>query len=186
MMEKTKNHAVWSAAVIGLKLLLICAIIAGIVSFVYALTHDTYLKNQEGQKAEAIGKIFSLDAPVTKEIAENVYAVYDTDGKTLKGYCVEVVESSGYNGDITMMVGYDIDKCVSGVEIVSHSETPGLGSKVESDGYRSQFIGTDKELTYEEIDGISGATFSSKAVLAGVNKATAALTAALKTNGGAN
>lgn len=185
-MENTKNKSVWEAALIGLKLLLICAIIAGIVSFVYALTQKTYLQNQERQKAEAIGKIFSMDAPVTDKLSDNVYAIYGTDGKTLMGYCVEVVESSGYNGDITMMVGFDADKKVSGVEIVSHSETPGLGSKVEGDEYRKQFIGVDKELTYEEIDGISGATFSSKAVLAGVNQATSALAEALKTNGGAN
>lgn len=186
MMENTKNKSVWNTVAVGLKLLLICAIIAGIVSFVYALTHDTYLKNQEEQKAKAIGKIFSMESPVTNPLSDNVYAVYATDGKTLLGYCVEVVESSGYNGDITMMVGFDAERKVSGVEIVSHSETPGLGSKVEGEDYRKQFIGVDKELTYEEIDGISGATFSSKAVLAGVNKATAALAEALKTNGGAN
>ena len=185
-MENTKQNNVWSVAVIGLKLLLICAIIAGIVSFVYALTHDTYLQNQEKQKAEAIGKIFALEAPVTKDVVEGVYAVYSTDGTVLLGYCVEVVESSGYNGDITMMVGFGVDKKVSGVEIVAHSETPGLGSRVEGSGYLGQFIGVDSELTYEDIDGISGATFSSKAVMAGINKATAALSKALKTDGGAN
>ena len=184
-MEKTKNSFL-SSLVIGLKLLLICAIIAGVVAFVYNLTKDKYAENQEAVKAEAIGVIFDLKNPEIEEIKghEGVYLVKDEKGKSV-GFCVEVVEGSGYGGDITMMVGYDYMGKVCGVEIISHSETPGLGSNIESDGFRKQFLGTSGKIDYSDVDGISGATYSSKAVTAGINKATAMLTKALKSMGGA-
>ncbi len=185
-MEKTKNNSVLSALVIGLKLLLICAIIAGVVAFVYNLTKDKYAENQAAVKAEAIGAIFDLESPKTEQIKgyDNVYVVYNEKDE-LQGFCVEVVEGSGYGGDITMMVGYDADLKVCGVEIISHAETPGLGSNIESDSFRKQFYGMSGKIDYSNVDGISGATYSSKAVTAGINKATSALMKALASMGGA-
>ena len=60
-MEKTKNNKVFSVAVIGIKLLLICAIIAGIVSFVYDLTLKQYEQNIQETKNKAIGQIFGKE-----------------------------------------------------------------------------------------------------------------------------
>ena len=186
-MEQTKSKNVWSALIVGLKLLLICGIIAALVSVIYAVTADQYEKNQNQQKAQAIGVIFGFEeeeTPVTKVLSNQdglvVYEIYSTDGKRLVGYCVEVVESSGYNGDVTMMVGYDAERKLCGIEIVSHSETPGLGSKIEGESFRKQFLGVTEVLNYDtDVDGVSGATYSSKAVTAGVNRATAALTTAV-------
>ena len=184
-MEQTKSKGVWSALVIGLKLLLICAIIAGVVSFVYTLTHDKYEENKAATKAEAIGAIFGFtdQKPLTDVLAEEegtvVYSVADPETKQIIGFCVEVIEPSGYGGDMTMMVGYGADGLVCGVEIISHSETPGLGSKVEGEAFRVQFEGK-ATVDYSTVDAISGATYSSKAVTAGVNRATKALYEAMK------
>ncbi len=186
-MKKTNGKSVWSALVVGLKLLLICAIIAGVVSLAYNLTKDKYAENQAAEKTKAIGVIFKdVKDPIIheKEGHAGVYEVKSKDG-TLVGYCVEVVEGSGYGGDITMMVGYDAAGKVCGVEIISHSETPGLGSKIETDGFRKQFYGAGIKIDYENVDGISGATYSSKAVTAGINKATAMLIKAVSGMGGA-
>lgn len=63
-----------------------------------------------------------------------------------------------------------------GVEIVSLSETPGLGARVNNAEYLRQYVGKGSGLTIgKEISAISGATISSKAVLTGVNTAVAAL-----------
>lgn len=188
-MERTKSKDVGRALIVGLKLLLICAIIAGIVAFVYNLTKEKYAENQAMEKASAIGTIFGFDdgeIPKTETVKgyDNVYLVYDLKNDLI-GYCVEVVESSGYNGDITMMVGYDIVGKVCGVEIVSHSETPGLGAKILNEDFREQFCGIDGVIAYKQVDGVSGATYSSKAVTAGVNQATATLKKALASMGGA-
>ena len=61
MMEKTKKRTVLDAAIIGLKLLLICAVIAGIVSFVYDLTLEQYEANIQETKNKAIGQIFGKE-----------------------------------------------------------------------------------------------------------------------------
>ena len=63
-MEKTKNNTFLNVAVIGLKLLLICAVIAGIVSFVYDLTLERYEANIQETKNKAIGQIFGKEGIV--------------------------------------------------------------------------------------------------------------------------
>ena len=83
-----------------------------------------------------------------------------------------------------MMVGVDADKAVTGVSIVSNSETSGIGSKVMENeptasgvGVLSQFVGksaADGTLSVgSNVDAISGATVSSKGVTTGVNAALA-------------
>jgi electron transport complex protein RnfG len=100
------------------------------------------------------------------------------------GYAIKVV-SSGSQGSIEMMVGVDGDNTVTGVSIVSNSETSGIGSKVMDNepltsgvGVLDQFVGksaADGTLTVgSNVVAISGATVSSKGVTAGVNAALAA------------
>ncbi len=91
------------------------------------------------------------------------------------------VESIGYGGVVSVAVGIDNSGKTTGVEIVSHSETPGLGSKAGDEAFISQLAGiTPKEpLTVvkagsskdEEIDAVSGATITSKAVIKAVQAA---------------
>ncbi len=110
-----------------------------------------------------------------------LYAV--TEDAAPAGYAFTVV-SSGSQGNIEMMVGVDEADVVTGVSIVSNSETPGIGSKVMGNEPTAsgtpvldQFIGKSPEdgaLTVGgNIDGISGATVSSRGVTTGVNAALA-------------
>ena len=103
----------------------------------------------------------------------DLYEVYD--GSALMGYAVKV-EASGSQGTIVMMVGVDADKTVTGVSIVSNSETSGIGSKVmaNENGVLDQFKGMSGAGSLEvgkNVDAISGATVSSKGVTRGVNTA---------------
>lgn len=180
-MDTTKKSTISEALLIGLKLLLICSVIAGIVSFVYALTADTYAENIKRTQELAVGKIFTGEEnrrmPYT-ELGESdgviVSAVYDDN--TLFGFCAEVTVG-GFGGDISLMVGYDCNGTIIGVNIVSHSETPGLGSKSSDANYlNGNYSGKSGILTAgEEVDMIAGASVTSKAVLDGVNRATAAV-----------
>ncbi len=182
-MDTTKKiNPTLQALVIGLKLLLICAIVAGIVSFVFALTDDVYKANVAETKNRAIGSIFGLSAPKADPVSEapegSVYLV--KDGETFVGYCVEV-KSAGFGGDIQMMVGYDAAGRILGVNIVSMSETPGVGTKVGESGFLSGFVGkTDGG----DVDTISGATVSSTAVINGIDRASELLKQTVLTNGG--
>lgn len=95
------------------------------------------------------------------------------------GFCAKVT-SSGYGGDIVMMVGVDSNMYVQGIEILSHGETAGLGAKITESDFKKQF--KDKELANlkvvkkdtnapGEFKAVTGATISSRAVEAGIAKA---------------
>lgn len=77
----------------------------------------------------------------------------------------------GFGGDITVMVGYDLnhDK-LAGIQIISHKETPGVGARVTEDQFTKRFKGLGINLNFTlksaggDIDGISGASYSSRGV----------------------
>lgn len=182
-MENTKQSSFRQAAVIGLKLLLICAIVAGVVSLVYAVTAEPYEKNLENTKNEAVSKIFGMENLVREDLGEGVALVRDANGNPV-GFCVES-KAGGFGGDVEVMVGYNVLGEIVGVKVIAHSETPGLGAKATEDGFLKQYAGqTGKVMLGEGVDAISGATISSNAVTDAVNAATEKLHAVLTEMGG--
>lgn len=81
-----------------------------------------------------------------------------------KGVVYKVV-SNGYGGEITFLVGFNTDQTIAGLAVISHSETPGFGDVIETDGYRNLNVG---KTASEALDTQSGATISSKAVNTGI------------------
>lgn len=113
----------------------------------------------------------------TMEIIDNVYLAKDEQNKAL-GYVFQITEKDGYGGDIVFMVGIQNDGTVNGISILSIDETPGLGMNAKEDTFKSQFNKKKVNLfTYtktgstssSEIDAISGATVTTKAIVNGVN-----------------
>lgn len=102
----------------------------------------------------------------------------DGAGNTL-GYIVTVTDKKGYGGAIKMVFGYALDGTVTGIEFLSISETAGFGLEAEKNPeWRKQFYGVPvKEFavtktgskTQNEIDALSGATITSRAVTQGIN-----------------
>jgi electron transport complex protein RnfG len=81
---------------------------------------------------------------------------------------------SGYNGPIGVMVGVNLaDNQLTGISVVSHAETPGLGARIVESQFTESFAGKDvgKELAVGDINAISGATLSTEGVVDAVNKA---------------
>ncbi|MCB2185818.1 MAG: RnfABCDGE type electron transport complex subunit G [Deltaproteobacteria bacterium] len=96
------------------------------------------------------------------------------DGKT---YEVAFESSdSGYHGEIDVMVGINVEKKdITGISIVGHSETPGLGARIIEPSFTDSFKDKplDTELTKDSIAALSGATLSTNGVVKAVNKARA-------------
>lgn len=96
--------------------------------------------------------------------------------KYLIGY-VAVSASKGYGGDVQIMIGVNLDLTVAGIEILSQSETAGLGANCENPEWLSQFVGKSGHLAVSkdggEIDAITASTITSRAVTSAVNKALA-------------
>lgn len=119
-----------------------------------------------------------LDNKAIFSIDNHPYPIfYLEDEGEITGLAVEAAGLGGYGGNISVMIGMDMrrDKML-GLEIVRHSETPGVGSQVEKPVFRNQWknlsINERVELRREggQIDAISGATYSSKAVVNGTNQ----------------
>ena len=171
---------------ITLKLLLISAVTALLLAGVNALTAPTIAANNELEKKNAISAIFPdaddiRQADVAADGVESIYLVM-TDGDLI-GYAASVAPT-GFGGAMDIMVGVGADGSVVGIKIVSHSETPGLGSRVNSDSFLSQYKGLGGVLTVgRDVDAITGSTISSKAVTKGVNSALAAYGSIFTENG---
>lgn len=153
-------------------LMVICGIVALLLSAVNAVTKDVIAENSTKKQSEAILRIFTEGTDVVPYAdTDNVWLVYQND--TVLGYCAAVTPA-GYVDDISMMVGVDEAGQVVGVQIVDMSETSGIGTKTKNDSFLDQFIGKSGVLTVgENIDGITGATYSSRGVTEGVNMALA-------------
>lgn len=116
-------------------------------------------------------------AELPKADIEETMTALDVDGSVL-GYVITVVSHEGYGGDIKFTVGIQMDGTVNGVSILTITETAGLGMKAKSDEFKAQWMNkkVDKfEYTKSgatadnQIDAISGATITTKAVTDGVN-----------------
>ena len=175
---------------LGLNLLIISAIAALLLAFTNNVTADTIAKRNEQANAEA-RKLVLESAQDFEEVKDaktdnskgvevsEIYEAKDASGNTV-GYTLKVLPS-GYGGTIELMVGIDsANGQVSGINVVSNSETAGLGAKATDPEFSDQYKGKPlEELSVlkngtpgdTEIKAISGATITSTAVTNGVDAA---------------
>lgn len=106
---------------------------------------------------------------------ENIRAAY----KAENGYVVHVV-TPGYAGDISMLVGVYTDGSISGLVVRELRETRGLGGRALTDTeFLSQFLNTRGDAAVgDNVDALTGATVTSRAIARGVNSAAAFVTGA--------
>ncbi len=108
----------------------------------------------------------------------SAFEVYDKNNEFI-GVVVSVVSHNGYGGDITLSLGVDTEGVITGMKVTSMSETSGLGANCTDENWQAQFKDKDADiLTYtkkgaekpDEIDALTGATITTKAVLEAVNE----------------
>jgi electron transport complex protein RnfG len=106
-----------------------------------------------------------------------IQAAKDGSGNIV-GYCAHVAPK-GYSAEIDMMVGINAQGEITDTSIISISDTPGIGTQVNEEEYKAQFVGKEGNLTAikgsqagnGEVLLISGATYSSTGFTNGVNAA---------------
>lgn len=163
---------------ISLTLLVITAVVAVALAAVNQVTAPIIAKQNEEKTQQAVAAVLPGGGePVTgfndeTGLVKNVYRGKD-------GFAIEV-EPQGFNSAITMMVGVDLQGKVTGVSVVSHSETPNLGAVCGAEtsageAFRGQFVGMSGDLAVTkdggQVDSITGATITSRAVTRGINAA---------------
>ncbi len=164
---------------LGVTLFLIAAVVAGILAAVNSITEPVINNLNEEKTQKAIEAV--LPGGYETEITDYadatglVFKVY----KGANGYALEV-KPSGFDNTITMMVGVDFEGNVLGISVVSHTETAGLGAVSAAktsagEEFRGQFVGQSGEVKVTkdggEMDAITGATITSRAICTGVNAA---------------
>lgn len=173
--EKKERSAFGFIARIALILLAICGAVTLLLATVNYITKDRIAENKAEEMNLAIREIFpdcDSSEPIDAEVDAAVGGIYQVKkGDQAIGYAVSVI-SSGFGGDIEMLVGIGAGGKIAGVQILSLSETPGVGSRVNDPDYLSGYCGKSGALVLkQDVDAVSGATISSRAVLAGVNAA---------------
>ena len=130
----------------------------------------------EGFTAKDAAKIIAKSEYTADEITD-VNAAKDKDGNIL-GYVINVTSHEGSQADISLSVGIRMDGTLNGYSITSISETPGLGMLVKEKPFYSQFENKAEEsynvvkstpAADNEIESVTGAPISSRAVTNAVN-----------------
>ena len=184
-------------------ILCVITLIAGVaLSGVYALTKDAIEEQKLIAEAESYRAVcpeaeeFSSDEQLDEVVKALGESVYGTDfgkvhinkaivGKNaageIVGYVIRVTTRDGFDGDISMSVGFDLSGTVLGVEFTEINETAGMGMLCAEPEFKDQFKGAlvDRFVLNkaggstipEEIDSVSGASISSGAIVNAVNAA---------------
>lgn len=145
-----------------------------IASSALALTNQFTEKIIKMQKEAKLKNSLSKVMPEAKhfEKKEDLYLAYEDDklvGRVLK------VDAQGYSSVIQLLVGLDLQNRVINIDVLSQVETPGLGANVEKESFLSQFKGkviSTLKLKRDNgnIDAITGATITSRAVTNGIRE----------------
>lgn len=179
-------------------ILMAITLVSGVLlGFVYELTKDPIAQQELLAKEKAYSEVFpeadsfrvledisgeavylakqGFEAETVNEIAE----ACDASGNVI-GHVFNVTDPEGYGGDIQLTVGIQNDMTMLGISFLSINETAGLGMNANTEEWKSQFKGIQAdEIVYtksgksapNEIDAVSSATYTTKAVTRAVNAA---------------
>ena len=169
--EKMRDYVKYAGVLFAITL--VTALLLGVVNLFTAPVIEQNTAEKLTVAAEKVveGKI-DFDTATSHVVDEESSVREINSYQNDEGNTVYVVKSvpSGYAGDIEMMIGFTSEGLVTDIEIISMSETPGLGENAKGNkNWLSQFLGEGAE----ELDGITGATITSKAVKKGVDDARA-------------
>jgi electron transport complex protein RnfG len=155
-----------------------CGIAAGSLSLVNAVTREPIAAWELKQTEEGLKDVFTaasefppMASTAQQEEAQVLQWEAVKDGQVV-GHVFQVTQQ-GYGGPIVIMFGVDQTNAITGMKILRHTETPGLGAKITSpELFRNQF--QQKQLaqvvlkkddpTNGAIDALTAATISSRAV----------------------
>ena len=134
-------------------LVIICLVVTAALAFTYGITAPTIQKNLEAMEKQAAQEVLG-----------------DIAGVAIK------TQVKSYGGKLELMVGVSDEGAVTGVKILTHQDTPGLGTQPMESDYLTQYIGlTELPASHinddENVDAVTGATISSNAIYNGVKQA---------------
>lgn len=171
--------------VLGLKLFAIAAVAGLALGATSALTEGPIQEQAviaaDAARREVLASADTFTELTAPEGLSEAYAGYDANGK-LVGKTGKVV-TKGYGGEVEVTVGVDETGTITGVFVggPNFSETAGLGARTKEAWFGKQFIGKLSHVSLKkdggDIDAVTSATISSRAVTKAVDLAASLLTA---------
>ncbi len=157
-------------------------IIAGVISFLLALTYNVAgigelgkgIKDEDLQSyiSEVLPSATKLSLKEAEYEGSDVFGIYEDEAGT--GLAIHL-ETKGYGGAMTLLIGINSNGEIAGIKVLTTQETPNVGTKVENPEYIAQYIGKNETVALTkdggDIDGITSATVSSRAMTNAVNRA---------------
>ena len=148
-------------------LMVICAVVSAILGAVNMVTAPTIAQIAADKTAKAYNEV--LPSAAGYEAVEYTEDARVTAvAKCAEGVVVEV-SISGSQSTLGLAIGVDSDGAISGVSVISHGETPGLGAKSTEAEWRAQFVGQTDGLALTkrggEVEALTGATITSQAIV---------------------
>ena len=167
-----------STLIIGLTLLIAVVAVIGVHQLLQ--TPEGELETVSEETREMLLAVFPEEAEfaLVEHEGEEVYVALEND-ETIGLAAVSAGE--GYGGPIEVLTGTNPQGEIIGISVLDHSETDGLGDRVEEAEFRERFHGltVDDPITIgEDVDGLTGATVSAEAVAEAVRDAMGVISSA--------
>jgi len=169
-----------------LSLTLIALVAATALGFVYEVTKKPIEISKLNKKLIAIKAVVppfdnNPDNEMFRLAGDNgdSLEIYPAkSGGTIVGYVVRTYTVNGFSGYIGIMAGFSPDGTIINTNVLEHKETPGLGTKMTEDVFKTQFNGKDPssfamkvKKDGGQVDAITAATITSRAFCEAVDRA---------------
>ncbi len=168
-------------------LVVIAGASAFILGYVHQVTLEPIRQAKDNQELEAIAEVvnefdnnpFVEKMIITTKNKKDKLVMFPArkDGK-LNSVAIKTYSNSGFGGRIEVMAGFNVDGSIKGFKVISSQETPGLGSKVDEPKFKEQFSGFNPHRQVlkvkqdgGDVDAVTAATISSRAILRAINRA---------------
>ena len=163
---------------LAIVLFLVCAVAAGALGFVNNLTAPIIEAQAQAKTAAAFATVMQADGYEEVEFDKDGFPTVVTIHRATNGAGHVVTSTfSGAQGNITLACGVDPDFKCTGISVIEHSETSGLGANAASTAevgvkFRAQFVGQDESIALSNaggtIDALTGATITSRSIAGAV------------------
>lgn len=167
-----------------LTLLVVTVVSSLAASMVYTVTKGPIAEVQRLKQEKAIKEVMPGFTTLQQERIKppggvdsvSIFKGYNNDQEI--GVAVNAYTNKGYSGLVKLLVGFKPDGTITNVAVLEQKETPGLGTKMETPGFKDQFMGKNPanfklKVTKDggDVDAITAATISSRAFCDAVSQA---------------
>ncbi|HTY44595.1 MAG TPA: RnfABCDGE type electron transport complex subunit G [Patescibacteria group bacterium] len=154
----------------GFILMVICVVASGLLAAVNALTKEKIVAQARAEEEDSLREV--LPGALRFEAVNSAdqllyYKGYDKQGR-LVGVAFKA-SGKGYSSQIETMAGMSLNGVITAIKVVSHNETPGLGSRVAEPEFAALFANRNVG-QLGQVQAITGATISSRAVINAVQR----------------